>query len=65
MKKQLLPYLVAVLTLIACEKEITVDLPRTDPKIVVEGTIETGRPPLVLLTRTQNYFDPTSIEALI
>ena len=34
MKKQLLPYLVAVLTLIACEKEITVDLPRTDPKIV-------------------------------
>ena len=64
MKKQPLPYLVAVLTLIACEKEITVDLPRTDPKIVVEGTIETGRPPLVLLTRTQNYFDPTSIESI-
>ena len=64
MKHHLLPLLAFAAALVACEKEITVDLPRTEPKIVVEGSIETGQPPLVLLTRTQNFFDPTSIEAI-
>ncbi|HRO98561.1 MAG TPA: DUF4249 domain-containing protein [Flavobacteriales bacterium] len=50
--------------LTACEKEITVDLPRTEPRIVVEGTIETGRAPFVLLSRTQGYFDPTDINSI-
>ncbi len=55
----LLPFL-----LTACEKEITVDLPETASKVVVEGTIETGQPPVVLLSRTQSYFEPTSIAGL-
>jgi Domain of unknown function (DUF4249) len=55
---------VAALLLASCEKEIEVDLPETEPKVVVEGSIETGQPPIVLLTRTQSYFDPTSIEGL-
>ena len=50
--------------LTGCEKEITVDLPRTEPRIVVEGTIETGRAPFVLLSRTQGYFDPTDINSI-
>lgn len=52
------------LLLTACEKEITVDLPETPSKVVVEGTIETGQPPIVLLSRTQSYFEPTSISGL-
>ncbi|MBK7947096.1 MAG: hypothetical protein IPJ85_18100 [Flavobacteriales bacterium] len=32
--------------LAGCEKEITVDLPQSEPKVVVEGSIETGQPPL-------------------
>lgn len=52
------------LLLAACEKEITVDLPVTEPKVVVEGTIETGQPPIVILTRTQSYFAPTSISSI-
>ena len=55
---------IAVLLLVACEKEITVDLPRMEPRVVVEASIETGAPPFVILTRTQNYFDPTSIESI-
>jgi len=50
--------------LISCEKEITVDLPEAEPKIVVEGTIFPGDFPLVLLTWTQGYFDPTDITSL-
>src|SRR5688572_23112344 len=60
MRRLILPAL-AISLLASCEKEITVDLPITDPKVVVEGTIETGEPPFVLLTRTQSYFAPTSV----
>ncbi len=47
-----------------CTKDITVDLPETEPKVVVEGTIETGGPPLVILTRTQSFFAPTSVASI-
>lgn len=62
MDKRLL--LTFLLPLVACEKEITVELPRTEPRIVVEGTIETGAPPIILLSRTQNFFDPTNVGAI-
>ena len=64
MKKILLPLLLLVLLAPACTKEITVDLPRTDAKLVVEGTIEKGLPPIVLLTRTQSYFAPTDLNSI-
>lgn len=49
---------------ISCEKEITVDLPEVESKIVVEGTIEQGQPPIVLLTYSQGYFEPTNLSSL-
>ena len=49
---------------LACEKEITVDLPQAEPKIVVEGSIEQGNPPFVLLSKSQGYFDPIDINSL-
>lgn len=47
-----------VALLLGCEKEITVELPDTPEQLVVEGVIEPGLPPYVILTRTQSYFDP-------
>ncbi len=47
-----------------CEKEITVDLPDSGPKIVVEGSIEQGQPPIVFLTWSQGYFDPVDLQSL-
>ncbi len=64
MRSSILPFLAVASLLTACTKDITVDLPTTDPKLVVEGTIEIGGPPLVILTRTQSYFDPTSLESI-
>jgi Domain of unknown function (DUF4249) len=64
MKKILLPFATMASLLVACTKDVTVDLPTTDPKLVVEGTMEVGQPPLVILTRTQNYFDPTDINSI-
>lgn len=52
-----------VLLLSACEKEITVDVPETEPRLVVEGTIEPGEPPIIILTRTQSFFAPTDLSS--
>ncbi len=47
-----------------CEKDVTVDLPQVPEQLVVEGSIEQGRAPLVILTRTQSFFSPTNLAAL-
>ncbi|MBL0316649.1 MAG: DUF4249 family protein [Flavobacteriales bacterium] len=51
-------------TFISCEKEITVDLPVVDHQIVVEGFIYQDQPPMMMLTWSQGYFDPTNMETL-
>jgi hypothetical protein len=56
--------LLALLLLTSCVKDITVDLPTYPDQLVVEGTIEPGTPPFVILTRTQGYFAPTDVNSL-
>lgn len=52
----------------ACEQEITIDLPDVEDKIVVEGKIEydgiTNTPPIVMLTKSTGYFEPTDLNSL-
>ena len=52
------------LVLFSCEKNIDIDLPEADKKLVVEGSIETGLPPFVILTKTDGYFDPIDLNSL-
>lgn len=47
-----------------CEKAIDVEIPLAAPLLVVEGRIEPGTPPIVLLSRSQNYFDPVDASLL-
>lgn len=42
----------------ACKKEINLDLPDAEDKVVVEGVIENGKHPYVILTRSSPYFAP-------
>jgi hypothetical protein len=49
-------YIISLL-LISCQEEITLDLPQSQDKIVVEGSIENGFPPYVILTKNQGYFE--------
>lgn len=65
MKRTVLLLPAIALLLGGCEKEITVDLPVTEQKLVVEGTIEPGEPPLVVLTHTESFFDPTDLYSLL
>jgi hypothetical protein len=46
--------------LAACEKDIDIDIPPAAPQIVVEGSIENGMPPIVLVSKTRGFFEPTS-----
>ena len=48
----------------SCEKEITVDMPASDPKIVVEGYIFEGERPYVILSKNAGYFDPIDSAAI-
>jgi Domain of unknown function (DUF4249) len=62
-------YLVCLICLLAlvflsCEKEITVEVPEVESKIVVEGTIFNDQPPLIFLTWSQGYFEPTDLNSL-
>jgi len=45
----------------SCQEEITLDLPQAVDKLVVEGAIEPGFPPYVILTKNQGYFESIDI----
>jgi hypothetical protein len=63
MKKFILSILTAIMVF-ACSEEIEIKPQSTGDMVVVEGHIETGLPPYVILTRTQPFFSTTNIEAL-
>jgi hypothetical protein len=62
--KRLLPLVSVCLVLLSCEKGVTFDLSESAPKLVVEATIETNQPPVVILTESQNYFSKISPDIL-
>lgn len=63
--KYILLVLVAGLMLASCEQEITVDLPKPEPQVVVEGYIFEGDRPYVILSRNAGYFDPIDSASLV
>ncbi len=57
--------LLAVLSflLFSCEKEIELIIPPAENKLVIEGTIETGLPPLILISQTKDYNETLSLDS--
>jgi hypothetical protein len=47
--------------LLGCTKEVNIDIKGFEQQLVVEGTIETGGFPIVLLSRSQDVYAPTNI----
>lgn len=62
--RYLLLFLIPVMALTSCEKDITLDLPKGDPVVIVDGYVETGFPPYIILSRSQGYFDPIGYNTL-
>ena len=55
-------YLLICLVFISCQDEIFIDFNNESSKIVVEGGIEQGMPPYVILSKNQGYFDEINTE---
>lgn len=67
MKKALLyvAFIAGSFYLISCEKEVNFNLPASiSEKVVVEGGIELGTPPLVLLTNSFGFFSKLDLSTL-
>jgi hypothetical protein len=62
--KKLIFILLGALVLSSCTKEISVDLPEPEKKIVVDGGIYTGAPAEINLTWSTGYFDPVDSASL-
>ncbi|MFD2999026.1 DUF4249 family protein [Pontibacter toksunensis] len=53
-----------LLLLVSCEQDLNLILPEGEEKIVVEGHIEQGAPPIIVLTRSVPVFSDLTLEAL-
>ena len=51
--------------LISCTKEIEINLPQHDTNIVVDGTIETNRHPIVLISKSADIYSSTDIDTYL
>lgn len=49
----------------SCVKDVKIDLPQYEQKLVIDGRIETGQPPLIILSKTQDLYSETSLEAFL
>lgn len=61
----LIPLVSLALLLAACTKEVKIDIPGYEEKVVIDGRIETGMPPIVLISKTQDIYSPTTMEAFL
>lgn len=57
--------LILLASISACSKEVKIDIPGFKEQLVVDGSIETGMPPIVILSRSKDIYSPTNIDAYI
>lgn len=60
--KPLTPIVFLMLLLTSCTKTVIYEIPEQQPKLVVEGHIESGSAPLVFLSKSVGFFNKVSIE---
>ena len=56
---------ILVLLAASCTKEIQIELPEYAPKLVVDGRIEPGVPPIVILTKSNDIYAETSLDDVV
>ncbi|MES2776089.1 MAG: DUF4249 domain-containing protein [Bacteroidota bacterium] len=65
MKKSIFfPFILLATIISGCEKAVDIELKTADDVLVVDASIENGRPPLVYLSRSFNYFSKISADLL-
>lgn len=56
---------IIIILLSSCERDITVDLPKPEIKLIVEGYITPGLPAYVFISNTAAFFDPVDSLSLL
>ncbi len=51
--------LIFFIVFISCEREININIPDTEGRLIVESYIEDGKPPIVILSKSIGYFKYT------
>ena len=54
-----------IMGLNSCSKEVKIDIPGFDEQIVIDGSIETGRPAIIFLSKTRDIYAPTDINSYL
>ena len=49
----------------ACSKEVKIDIPGFEENLVIDGSIETGRPAIIFLSKTRDIYAPTDINSYL
>jgi hypothetical protein len=55
-------YIVLLGLVTSCTKEVKIDIPGYKEQLVIDGRIETGMPPLVLISRSKDVYAPTNLQ---
>lgn len=63
--KQFLHILIGLFLLSSCTKEVQIEVPGFQEQLVIDGRIETGQAPIVLLSRSKEIYAPTDIDAFL
>jgi hypothetical protein len=65
MKKVSYLLLVFASFLVACTKEVQIDIPGYEEQLVIDGRIEPNSPPFVILSSSKDVYAPTNLEAYL
>jgi len=63
--KKLLLFFILLFTMASCTKEVEIDIPGYQDLLVIDGSIETGQPPIVLISRTNDIYSATNLQAYL
>lgn len=59
-------YILAIASfLFSCTKEVEIDIPGYQEKVVIDGRIETGQPPIVFISNSKDIYSPTDLSAFL
>ncbi len=58
-------YLLFVFGLLGCTKEVNIDIPGFQEMLVIDGSIETGMPPIIFISKSKDIYASTNLNAFL
>ncbi len=59
-------YIVSIVSILfSCTKEVVIDIPGYKEQVVIDGRIETGQPPFVLISKSKDIYSPTDLNSFL